>query len=413
MRRAAYLASLGVVFTVPWENVIQFPGFGTIARLVGVVAAFLWLTSQFAVETMEKPERFHVLVFAFVMWSGLTFFWSMDQDLTMVRFLTLIQLTVFLLILWDLYRTPAAIRSALQAYVLGAFVSLAAIFANYFTSNVGGFEGRVTAGAFKFDQAGLILALGVPIAWHLARSAEPRTTAAKWLQLVNYAYVPAGIVGLALTGTRTALLALFPAAIFVVWSLTGLRRSRRVGAILFLVVAGLVVAWLVPPESAQRLGTTLEEIRSGQFSARAEIWHQGLDAFFERPLEGVGAGAFEVAVARQQVAHNTALSVAAETGVIGLTLLGFAVMIAIRKVGVHPRRERHFWLALLWGLAIGAASLTWEHKKITWLVLGLLVASAASVVRQRSGAERWTSAPYGRPNPEPVNGTRRRSIRLI
>lgn len=383
MRRAAYWMSLGVVFTVPWENVVEITGLGTVARAVGLLAALLWLMAQSLEGAMRRPDAFHVVAFGFVVWSGLTFFWSLDPGATLVQFFTLVQLTVFVLVMWDLYRTPQEIASALQAYVLGAWVTALSTLSNYVTSNVGSFEGRVTVGRFNFDTVGMILALGVPVAWYLARSPVVASMGVRWLKLVNYAYVPAGIFGLALTGTRTALLALLPAAVYVVWSLANLRSSRRVFALLFLVVAGFIVMSLMPEQSADRLGTTLSELRSGDFSARAEIWGQGVDAFFERPLAGVGAGAFRQAVERNQVAHNTLLSVVTETGVIGLVPFGFAVMIVVQRITRHPRHERRFWVALLWGVAVGASSLTWETKKIGWLFVGLVIASAANHLRDR------------------------------
>jgi O-antigen ligase len=218
------------------------------------------------------------------------------------------------------------------------------------------------------------------------------------MKLVNYGYLPAGVFGLALTGTRTALLALFPAAIYMIWSLSAVRLSRRVIALTLLVIAGVLLASFLPQASAQRLGTTFSELSSGDFSSRAEIWSQGVEAFLERPVAGVGAGAFRRAVARGQVAHNTLISVLTETGLVGLVPFVIAVLIAFRCAGRHLRRERRFWMALLWGVAIGASSLTWETTKVSWLFTGLVVASAANNGLVRSATRGRHSAPRSRGN---------------
>ena len=78
-----------------------------------------------------------------------------------------------------------------------------------------------------------------------------------------------------------------------------------------------------------------------------------------------------------KVAHNTYLSVLVEVGLVGFSL--FALMLII--VGVQavrqPRWESRLWLATLLTWALGAFSLTWENRKQTWLVLGLIIVSSA------------------------------------
>ena len=57
----------------------------------------------------------------------------------------------------------------------------------------------------------------------------------------------------------------------------------------------------------------------------------------------------------------------------------FALMLII--VGVQairqPRWESRLWLATMLTWALGAFSLTWENRKQTWLVLGLIIVSSA------------------------------------
>jgi len=89
---------------------------------------------------------------------------------------------------------------------------------------------------------------------------------------------------------------------------------------------------------------------------------------------------------RHKVAHNSFLSVLVEVGLIGFVLFGIILTIAIVKAWNHPKWDKSFWLSLLLVWAIGASSLTWEHRKVTWLFLSLVVASAALTSRRYEAA---------------------------
>ena len=58
-----------------------------------------------------------------------------------------------------------------------------------------GYYGRYALGGFNVDDAGVMLALAIPVAWHLAVSpSRCRTVPA--FKLVNYVYIPAAVLGI-------------------------------------------------------------------------------------------------------------------------------------------------------------------------------------------------------------------------
>ena len=120
MRTITYWLSLAMIFIIPWENVVNIQGLGTISRAVGLLLAAFWVLLVVSTNRIRRPLPFHVAVFLFVLWNALSIFWSVNIDSTLKRSGTYLQLGVMVFILWDLFTTPAALRAGFQAYVLGA-----------------------------------------------------------------------------------------------------------------------------------------------------------------------------------------------------------------------------------------------------------------------------------------------------
>ena len=152
---------------------------------------------------------------------------------------TWIQTLLLVFILWDLYTTRAAVFAGLEAYILGAYVAFGSAVYNYFTGNVyyTNYQ-RFSAGDTNPDGFGFIMALGIPVAWYLAGSKNTGKMS-HLLRFVNYAYIPAAFLGIALSGTRTALIGSLVGMAFGLASLTRLRLAARIA--IFLLLASVVL----------------------------------------------------------------------------------------------------------------------------------------------------------------------------
>jgi O-antigen ligase len=378
MRTLAFLVSLAFVFFIPWEGV-ELPTVGSMAKYVGFVAAASWLLAVVWSGRVRAPGVFQAVVFGFVFWNGLSVLWSDAPAVSADRAMTWAQLLVFVLLLWDLYTTRSAVLAGLQGYVLGAYVAVSSAVMNFLGgSSFYSHYDRFSAGDTNPDGFGFLLALGMPVAWYLTSSkAEGRL--ARALRVANFAYIPTAFLGIALSGTRTALIATIPAMAFGLSSLMRLSRAARLGAVLLLAAAlFLVMGQVQSLRSFQRFGTTVSEFTEGDLNNRTNNWLQGLESFVRHPLLGVGANMYRSVNNLGKVAHNSYLSVLVETGLVGLTLFGAILAIAVGQALRQAGWERSFWLSLLAVWAIGASTLTWEHRKSTWLFLSLIVASAAA-----------------------------------
>jgi O-antigen ligase len=377
MRKIVYWLSLILIFMIPWEGVVEF-GLGTAAKLMGLVVGACWLIMVAATGRLRRPGPFVVATSLFVLWNAISVLWSADPRTSLSHVWTWVQSLGLVMILWDLFRTRAAILAALQAYVLGAYVAIGLAVVNYLSGNAfySWYERFSPGEATNPDGFGFIVALGIPVACYLA-SSSGTSHFRRVLRLANYAYVPAAFLGLALSGTRTAAIAALIGLAFGLASLTRLSLAARI-AVLALVTVALyfLVPVVAPLRSFERLGTTATELTQGDLNGRLEQWRQGFLAFSQNPIVGVGANMYRTVNDLGKLAHNSFISVLVELGLIGFVLFAAILVIVVNAALAQPRWDRRFWLTLLLVWAIGSSTLTWEHRKTTWLFLPLVVASA-------------------------------------
>jgi O-antigen ligase len=380
MRRITFVISLVFIFFIPWEGVIELPGMGTAAKLVGFVMAVSWLATIAITDRVRKPGPFHVIFCLFVLWNAVSVFWSGDPGETVTQLIRWAQLLVMVMILWDLYTTRAALLAGLQAFILGEYIAIGSAGYNFLSGNAYyNHYQRFSVGAQSSpDGFGIIVALGIPVAWYLA-SSEGTTKMSHLLKFVNYAYIPAAFLGLALSGTRTALIASIIGMAYGLASLSRLRLWARV--VIFLLLASAILVLLPRVQtlrSFQRFSTTYSEITEGDLNNRTNNWAEGFNSFMEHPFLGVGANMYRSVNRLGKLAHNSFLSVLVELGLVGFALFGTILAIAVIQALRQPSKwDSGFWLTVLLAWAISASSLSYEFRKATWLFLSFATVSAA------------------------------------
>ena len=381
MSKAAFWTLWCFVFVLPWDEFILMPVLGTIPRLVGLVASAVGVLHILARRRVRPLSWFHVFALLFVLWAGVSAFWSIDPQATRLRFLTYLQLVVLVWLIWEIAWSPERQRALLQAYVLG--VSLAAVVTiRTYLSGVPALEGtRYSAFSFNVNELGMRLALGLPMAWYLSLSQPHQRVAWIWRL-----YLPLGVTAILLTASRGAFLAALVALAIIPWTVGRLRLRTKVA--LYALAAGtlLLATQFVPETSLARIQTMRADIDAGYFGGRGAIWTAGLEVAQEHPIAGVGAGAYGAAVEPTLFigwgAHSVPIAILVENGIVGLLLLLAAVAAATIPVRYLPPLQRRFSIVLLLALAVASLSGEWENRKFFWFVLGVL---AAQVVYRPAG----------------------------
>jgi O-antigen ligase len=212
-------------------------------------------------------------------------------------------------------------------------------------------DGRVT-GPFEGNlRQATFLAILMPLA-----IAALRRLPRGWVWALLF-FAAAATIAL-LSGVRMVLVML---GVVVAGLFVHLPRTRWKWPLVAVLPAIAVVAVALSPTLKQRM-TLFTEVQQLDFatadrllSLRAGIWETGFNMMYDRPLTGVGAGAFEKAYkdyasrpgdvfARGEVrvhhAHQVYVSFAAETGVPGLIALIAVVVLGIRWYWRAPPGRR-------------------------------------------------------------------------
>jgi O-antigen ligase len=337
---------------------------------------------------LRRPSLVLFLALAFTMLNVLSLLWTIDAAASFVRLVTYGQLLGLAWLIWEFARTLEEQQSLMIAYCLGAYVCLIDLLRSFLAGERVANHGlRYSGLGFDPNDLGLMLALGIPMAWHvfLNRKGIIRFAAAS--------YVPLAVVGILLTASRGAFLSGIVALSIV--PLTLPRRSLRS---IVLVAGGLIaagsVALIVPQSSWDRILTTGDELRRGTLGGRGTIWAAGLQAFQDHVVLGAGAGAFEASVepllGPRAAPHNVFLAILVEQGIVGV--LCFVALLAACGWTVYRLRgsERKVWVVMSFIWLVGAMSLNWQYRKITWLMFGLLSAQAAVRTARHQSAESET-----------------------
>ena len=384
MRKLTFIMLLFFVFTIPWQSIILFEGLGTFTRLLGLMVAGLAILNVFTLKHIKEMPLLLWLMIAFVVWSLLSYFWSVSEASTIARFITNIQLLAMVWLIWQLCGTKNEKTAVLYAYILGAYVSVSYLIYIYLTAQYGGF--RLSLENIDPNDLATTIALGIPLSWYLLFYSKRLLG-----QIILFLYAPLALFSVILTASRGGLLVTLVALSVIPLIYISLDNNKKiitaVGALIGLIFlsfnSGALFANL--ERNIERLQATPDMIREGDYNYRHIIWSTGLQVFREHPVIGVGAAGFRHAVEehlhRRWAPHNAYLSVLVDTGIIGFLLFLSCFAIAAFPLLKFSYPARMAYLILIVTLLVGMIPLGWEYQKVTWLVLSFFLLQGAFVVR--------------------------------
>jgi O-antigen ligase len=192
---------------------------------------------------------------------------------------------------------------------------------------------------------------------------------------------------------------------------------RRRAGVLVTAAAAVLFMFGAPPTKSEKAGASLvaqsEQGLNRATRGRFDLVKYGISIAVDHPVAGVGIAGFEKAYrervdvprrVKSPASHNTPVTVAAETGIVGLALFAWfltaALASAFRRAAVGPSSARIAGLAAGLGLtAIFVHSLFYNaffEDPFAWgfLALAALAARESGRRSRPSGRERGAPEPF-------------------
>lgn len=380
-----------LAFTLPFDGYNLF-GLGSIFRLFSLIVLSALLF--FVIMSQKIYRKFTNNLFSvtsislllFIGWSGVTISWAPNAEWALSRafsYLGLLGVTFSISVL-----PPAMIAQLWLIMLLGVITSLPLGFILPHPNPLLVESGRFSSGGKDPNDYSNLALIAFLVAYFGSLAYLPRTSrrAVSWLCWLVLLAVP-------LSASRTALLnTLFNLGL----GLFG-RGLRGIFLMATIFVASFTGFFLFSESDlvsifAER-ATTIANIQDeSTWAGRMDIWRAAWHVFTLHPLGGVGVANFAwispqysgtaalIASFREDggggVAHNSFLSVLAETGIVGFAFfasLQFALFFwLLRKRHQYPLAK-----GLLLGLLaywVASLTLTWEYVKIPFFLYGSALA---------------------------------------
>lgn len=311
---------------------------------------------------------------------------------------TYLQLLVLMFLTTQLLVRSSDHHALMLMFAIGAVVSayVALHQVHYGLTSATSLRGRGLAEGV--NDAGRYFVLGIVFLAYLRHVYKKQ-----WMQTAALAGIVLLLAGLAATVSRTSVLLLLIALVLLTIERTPLLRERIVEFGIALAAAALL---LIPPEYWRIVSGILTSIFHGHDSVgfRYMQWDAGLAMWADHPLRGVGIGQFEnysvyygtnfiPFYGLRWSAHNTYVTLLAETGIVGLVLFLAVVLGALRglwkgwigETNAAPVSLRYTWATVLIVMLIGGITGDDHIHKLTWMIAGIGAAGFRPVIPRRVG----------------------------
>jgi hypothetical protein len=164
----------------------------------------------------------------------------------------------------------------------------------------------------------------------------------------------------------------------------GLHGMWRAGVSIRAILVGCGLVLIVYSLAPAHLTTVRDQSHSSQH--RVEMWAEGLDMVKEAPVFGIGRGNFQ-AYTSKLIAHNSAVQIVGETGLVGLFLWVGLIYVCVKGVVAYLKstekpEEKTFCAALILsviGYLLSAQFVTLEYE--TFYILLAVCAVIARCVQ--------------------------------
>ncbi|OJH38090.1 O-antigen ligase family protein [Cystobacter ferrugineus] len=274
--------------------------------------------------------------------------WSVNPEVSRTTALELLKLTAIYLTLVNVITTPRRLAAVCGAMVLGSIVTSYAVIDSHFTGTpetlVEGYRAHWAEVYADPNRSAMNIGIIVPLAVAFLARKE-----SGWvMRSLSLLAIVLAAVAIVFTYSRGGFIGLTVA--MAVWAL---REKKRMRSVMIGIALAIGLAVFAPRSFWERNETVTELHQDASAMGRVYAWQVTSRMSLDKPLLGVGAGAFRYAwfdyappqATRAYVAHNIFLDVIGEMGWVGL--LFFLVFAGSATGGAFEasRDPRMGWMA--------------------------------------------------------------------
>jgi O-antigen ligase len=385
------------VAMIPIEEMVVIDGLGTVSRLAGILFAVVYGLPRLG---RLRLGAMPVGAWAYLAWAAVSLGWAVDPGVAWASLATLLQLFLIAVLVADLVSSrPEVVRSLFWVYSISAAATAVIGIQSYVSLGIA--ESR--AAAIQGQDPAQFAALMLPaLVFGLHEMVDGRR------KVPGGAIALLTTVGVVVSGTRGAWVAIGVVLVLMFARLEPRRRFTAIGAVVAL-VAVLYLVPGVPNLVAERAGTALSTGGEG----RTDIWSVAGLIYGRSPVVGVGYANFPVVYTLATVRASGVLSVSAyvegrgphnvlvgtliELGPLGVLLLFLFLGPLVVQRGWGPDGATvQAALASLLTMALFLDILA--NRKQVWLLVGL-AAGLIWLAHQRRGAAADGGSAEGEPVP--------------
>ena len=388
-------------------EIVSFGGV-SISRLLAPIAllviTFEWLRGR----TSLRPASPLAWVVAYSSWALASFMWTVSPGDTTTLLASLCIALIYMASFAMLVDSTDALRRVLWVFAIASLVvGMASLLA--FSGNGGGGSdlqaGRAQGGVGDPNFFANVQLVVFPLVLALASEVQRG-----WVRLGLYGIALIGLASILSTLSRGGLIAMVVVLLIIPWmrsrSLLGTPRQKAL--VILVLAAGMLTLFSragfraeVVTRAQSIFVSTGSDASSNAGSGRTEIWKAARHSIDERPVLGVGFGAFpaisteymlntpgidpKAFTARPIEVHSAPIGTTAELGLVGLAL--FASMVLATAIFLRRTARRAFaagadfvgrvanaLVLSIVGWTLSSLFIETETSRPIWIVIGLALA---------------------------------------
>jgi len=416
---APQYAFLLFVALLPFDAVssLQSEGGVTITRLIGLALFAGWILHLVIERKRVRLTRGARRLCVFVAFAGVSVLWAGDPSVSLRAVITLVQLLLLAVMGSNVLREPRDVQRVVDVLLASTAIVAVLMLGEV---NPAGHRLTFTFGGETVNANYVAATLVFP-----AVAAVALGSAGGAWGWWRFAAVAPIAIALFLTGSRGGAVALIGGLLVVA------AVRRRVGVRLAIggVLLATVLPLMVPQATMDKLTSRYSAAEEDRLSGRMDIWRVAMAMVEDRPLQGQAYGGFADAFYQymltakvdpefgrmhsrgNRAAHNIYLGTLAELGIVGIVLLGAALLAhwrglwrarlaALRRGDETTARLALALLGVFASVLIFGATIDLLGTKATWIWLATMEAVTFIAVRRSAGT------------PAPVRAPSRRRVRV-